>query len=296
MPVSIPGSPAVHIYIYRRTEKLEWDFGGNTWVSKKKRVPRYQISRVMLCGGVRSSKMMVRWRVRYVGYGGTVRWVQWVRYGGYGTVGTVGTVQWVRWVRYSGYGTVGAVVRYGGYGGYGAVGAYLHAPYRTHRTHRTVPTVPTVPYPLYRTHRTHRTVPTVPTVPYPLYPPYRTHRKCQMYLPVLNHQKTCFSFLLKLDKYRVRNPGRILSLFIFVLKPKKSCGNNIALKNWWKRFGLFMSSHIHIPMIYRLYCYTDGPKDTVNFHLFHWEIKCYAMQLSAIRMTPPHIKILSSSP
>ena len=84
----------------------------------------YQISRVMLCGGVRSSKMMVRWRVRYVGYGGTVRWVQWVRYGGYGgygTVGTVGTVQWVRWVRYSGYsgyGTVGTVrwVRYGGYG------------------------------------------------------------------------------------------------------------------------------------------------------------------------------------
>ena len=121
----------------------------------------YQISRVMLCGGVRSSKMMVRWRVRYVGYGGTVRWVQWVRYGGYGgygTVGTVGTVQWVRWVRYSGYsgyGTVGAVVRYGGYGGYGTVGAGI----RTHRTPRTVPTVPPVPYPPYRTHCTHRTVP-----------------------------------------------------------------------------------------------------------------------------------------
>ena len=97
----------------------------------------YQISRVMLCGRVRSSKMMVRWRVRYVGYGGTVRWVQWVRYGGYGgygTVGTVGTVRWVRWVRY------------GGYSGYGTVGM------------------------------------------------------CHMYLPVLNHQKTCFSFLLKLDK------------------------------------------------------------------------------------------------
>ena len=51
------------------------------------------------------------------------------------------------------------------------------------------------------THRTPRTVPTVPPVPYPPYPPYRTHRKCHMYLPVLNHQKTCFSFLLKLDNF-----------------------------------------------------------------------------------------------
>ena len=133
---------------------------------------------------------------------GTVQWVRWVRYSGYagyGTVGTVGTVREVRWVRYGGY---------GGYGTVGTVGAYLHAPYRTHRTVPTVPTVPYPLYPLYRTHRTHRTVPTVPTVPYPtvptvpypLYPPYRTHRKCHMYLPVLNHQKTCFSFLLKLDK------------------------------------------------------------------------------------------------
>ena len=143
----------------------------------------------MLCGGVRSSKMMVRWRVRYVGCGGTVRWVQWVRYGGYGGYGTGGTVGTVR--GYAGYGT----------GGY-AVGTVRWVRWVRTCTHRTVPTVPTVPYPPcppYRTHCTHCTVPTVPTVPYPPYPPYRTHRKCHMYQPVLNHQKTCFSFLLKLD-------------------------------------------------------------------------------------------------
>ena len=132
----------------------------------------YQISRVMLCGGgtVLKNDGAVK---------GAVRWVRWVRYGGYGGYGTGGTVGTVRGVRYGGYATTVPTV----------------PSYRTHRTSRTVPT-----YPPYRTHRTHRTVPTVPTVPYPPYPPYRTHRKCHMYLPVLNHQKTCFSFLLKLDK------------------------------------------------------------------------------------------------
>ena len=52
---------------------------------------------------------------------------------------------------------------------------------------------------------THRTIPTVPTVPYLPYLPNRTHRKGHMYLPLLNHQKTCFSFLLKLDKIRIEN-------------------------------------------------------------------------------------------
>ena len=132
---------------------------------------------------------------------GAVRWVRW-----YGTVGTVGTVRWVRRVRYGRYGGYGTMVRWVRYGGYGTVGAYLHPPYRTHRIPPcAVPTVPTVPYlayPAYHTHRTHRTHRT--KRPHQrtktLYPPYRTHRKCHMYLPVLNHQKTCFSFLLKLDK------------------------------------------------------------------------------------------------
>ena len=101
-----------------------------------------------------------------------------VRYGGYGTVGSVGTVRWVRWVRY------------GGYGGYGTVGTLVptvpSAPY---------PPYPPYPHPLYRTHRTKRPHKRTKTP----YPPYRTHRKCHTYLPVLNHQKTCFSFLLKLD-------------------------------------------------------------------------------------------------
>ena len=88
--------------------------------------------------------------------------------------GTVkGAVRWVRW-----YGTVGTV-----------------------GTARWV-TVGTVRWVRWVRYGTHRTVPTVPTVPYPLYPPYRTHRKCHMYLPVLNHQKTCFSFLLKLDNVK----------------------------------------------------------------------------------------------
>ena len=77
----------------------------------------------------------------------------------------------VRWARR--YGTVGRVravrwVRWVRYGGYGGY-------------HRTVPTVP--------------------------YPPYRTHRKCHMFLPVLNHQETCFSFLLKLDNIYVTSVG-----------------------------------------------------------------------------------------
>ena len=155
--------------------------------------------------------------VRYGGYSwygtlgavGTVRWVRWVRYGrygGYGTLGTLGTVRWVRWVRwvrYGRYGRYGKMVRWVRYGGTHPP----YPPYRTHRTHRTVP-----PYPPYRTHCTHSTVPTVPTVPYPPYPPYPpyrthcTHRTVPIEsvictLPVLNHQKTCFSFLLKLDKF-----------------------------------------------------------------------------------------------
>ena len=96
------------------------------------------------------------------------------------TVGTLGTVRWVRWVRY------------GRYGGYGTMVRWVRT-----CTHRTVPivpacavpTVPTVPY------RTQRTIPTVPTVPRDRtsVPRLRTHiyRKCPMYLPVLNHQKTC---------------------------------------------------------------------------------------------------------
>ena len=107
--------------------------------------------------------------------------------------GTVkGAVRWVRW-----YGTVGTV-----------------------GTHRTVPTVPTVPYP------------TVPTVPYPLYPPYppyRTHRKCHMYLPVLNHQKTCFSFLLKLDKL-YHQPDRHVEDGFYLGLPHQATNMRISQK------------------------------------------------------------------
>ena len=103
-------------------------------------------------------------------------------YAGYGTLGTLGTVREVRWVRYDG--TVGTVRWYGG-----CVPAPT-VPY---------PSYPHVPYPPYPPYRT---VPSVPSVPYPPYPPYQetapayqdsvpTYRKCHMYLPVLNHQKTC---------------------------------------------------------------------------------------------------------